>query len=209
MGFAYQIPAPFRASVRGRSQTPPSLFHSISVSLSLLLSCALPLLTFENKSLEFEFQSDLASERRFRRRRRVRSKRVGVAGGGGDVGAAVVEKGPAHRVPRPTPSEWPRSIQTRSNKAFPLSSLQNTKQNREREREREGEREKGGEREVKSCSASQTNFLAPSPRSLHHHLPNTPSPPPLSPPFPYLLLLIISLSPPPLLFAQYIPRLYR
>lgn len=165
MGFAYQIPAPFRASVRGRSQTPPSLFHSISVSLSLLLSCALPLLTFENKSLEFEFQSDLASGRR-----RVRSKRVGVAGGGGDVGAAVVEKGPVQRVPRPTPSEWPRSIQTRSNKAFPLSSLQNTKQNREREREREGEREKGGEREVKSCSASQTNFLAP--------LPSFASPPP-------------------------------
>ena len=58
------------------------------------------------------------------------------------AGAAVVEKGPAQRVPRPPPSKGPRSIQTRSNKAFPLSSLQNTKQNREREREREGEREK-------------------------------------------------------------------
>lgn len=57
---AYQIPAPFKASVRGRSQTPPSLFHSISSSL--LLSRALPLLTFENKSLEFEFQSEQEQE---------------------------------------------------------------------------------------------------------------------------------------------------
>lgn len=87
------------------------------------------------------------------------------------VGAAVVEKGPAQRVPGLPPSEGPRSIQTRSNKAFPLSSLQNTKQNRERERERE--RERG--REVKSCSASQTNFLAPLPLFAS-------SPPPLSPP---------------------------
>lgn len=59
---AYQIPAPLRASVRGRSQTPPSLVHSIY--MSLLLSRALPLLTFENKSLEFEFQSEPASRRR-------------------------------------------------------------------------------------------------------------------------------------------------
>lgn len=62
--------------------------------------------------------------------------------GEGALVAAVVVKGPALRVPRPPPLEGPRSIQTRSNKAFPLSSLQNTKQNREREREREGEREK-------------------------------------------------------------------
>lgn len=66
----------------------------------------------------------------------------GKDGGGGARVAAVVEKGPSLRVPRPPPSEGPRSIQTRSNKAFPLSSLQNTKQNREREREREGERKR-------------------------------------------------------------------
>lgn len=70
----------------------------------------------------------------------------GKDGGGGALLAAVVEKGCALRVPRPPPLEGPRSIQTRSNKAFPLSSLQNTKQNREREREREGEREKERER---------------------------------------------------------------
>lgn len=62
--------------------------------------------------------------------------------GEGAFVAAVVEKGPALRVPRPPPLEGPRSIQTRSNKAFPLSSLQNTKQNRERERERGREKER-------------------------------------------------------------------
>lgn len=92
-----------------------------------------------------------------RRRRRREGRKRGEAwaargerrsvGGVEIVGAAVVEKGPAQRVPQPPPIEGPRSIQTRSNKAFPLSSLQNTKQNRERERETEGEREKERERE--------------------------------------------------------------
>lgn len=80
VGSAYQIPAPFRASVRGRSQTPPSLFHSIS--LSLLLSRALPLLTFENKSLEFEFQSELASKRRVWEKE---EEETGVSGRGGEA----------------------------------------------------------------------------------------------------------------------------
>ena len=63
------------------------------------------------------------------------------------MGVVVVEKEPVQRVPQPTPAQGPRSIQTRSNKAFPLSSLQNTKQNREREGGRERERGRQGWRE--------------------------------------------------------------
>lgn len=114
---------------------------------------------------------------------------MGRTEGEGALVAAVVEKGPALRVPRPPPLEGPRSIQTRSNKAFPLSSLQNTKQNRKREREREGER--GKEREVKSCSASQTNFRTPPPPLCS---PCSPSPPPLSPPLLTYFFLSITLS---------------
>lgn len=70
-------------------------------------------------------------------------ERVGGWRGGG-AEAAVTEKGPAQCVSQSPPSEGPRSIQTRSNKAFPLSSLQNTKQNRGREGE--GEKKRGRER---------------------------------------------------------------
>lgn len=84
---------------------------------------AVCLLTFENRSLEFEFQ-------------RVRER--GEEGVGVGLEAVVIVKVPPVCVCLHAPCEGPRSIQTRSNKAFPLSSLQNTKQNGEGEREREG-----------------------------------------------------------------------
>lgn len=121
-----------------------SFSSSLSASRPPLPSRALPLLTFENQNLEFEFQSELADAKQVWGGLRSESEDGEAVG---LVGAAVIEKGPVQRVPRPPPSEGPRSIQTRSNKAFPLSSLQNTKQNRGRERRRRGrERRREGER---------------------------------------------------------------
>lgn len=68
-GLCLSDPSSFKASVRGRSQTPPSLFHSISLSLFLSFFLVLSL-TFENKSLEFEFQSERARGGFGRSRRR-------------------------------------------------------------------------------------------------------------------------------------------
>lgn len=67
VGSAYQIPAPFRP----QSGEEARRLH-LSFIQSLHLSCfshALLLLTFENKSFEFEFQSERGRER-FRTTRR-------------------------------------------------------------------------------------------------------------------------------------------
>lgn len=56
--------------------------------------------------------------------------RVG-RGGGCSQESAASAKGPLVCAGLATPSAGPRSIQTQSNKAFPLSSPQNTKQSGE------------------------------------------------------------------------------
>lgn len=77
-------------------------------------------------------------------------------GGGYRRETAASAKGPPVCAGLSTPSAGPRSIPTQSNKAFPLSSPQNTKQSGEGE----GARDEVVGREG-SCSASHTNFLNP------------------------------------------------
>lgn len=105
--------------------------------------------------------------------------------GGGEAGgyrqqqSAASAKGPPVCVGLATPSAGPRSIQTQSNKAFPLSSPQNTKQSGEGRGGRQGEEgvRDGVVRREGSCSASHTNFLTPLFTSLFFFF---------SPPFPTL-----------------------
>lgn len=65
-------------------------------------------------------------------------------GGGYRQQSAASAKGPPVCAGLATPSAGPRSIQTQSNKAFPLSSPQNTKQSGEGKGGREGEEGWGG-----------------------------------------------------------------
>lgn len=70
------------SSIQGLSQgkkPDASISLSFNRSVSLAFSRALPLLTFENKSLEFEFQSELASKRRVWKKQ---EEKRGLAGGG-------------------------------------------------------------------------------------------------------------------------------
>lgn len=62
-----------------------------------------------------------------------------VRGGGCRQQSAAFAKGPPVCAALATPSAGPRSIQTQSNKAFPLSSPQNTKQSGEGKGRRGGE----------------------------------------------------------------------
>ena len=89
--------------------------------------------------------------------------RWGGRGGGCRQESAASAKGPPVCAGLATPSAGPRSIQTQSNKAFPLSSPQNTKQSGEGEGGREGEEgaRDGVVGREGCCSASHTNFLTP------------------------------------------------
>lgn len=145
VGPAYQIPAPFKAPVRGgKPDACISFSFNLYASPSPLLARALPLLTFENKSLEFEFQSELASKRTiWRGEEEMGEERVGGKGVGGLLKPPSLRKGLLSACPSLPPQRGPDRYKLGAIKLSPchLCRIQSRIEGgREKERKREGER---------------------------------------------------------------------